>query len=58
MKENIYLIHICYDILNFHKLNLVSPYRYLGPSPSDGDLAYTMTSAAFRSVYEQISHSN
>ena len=38
-----------YDMSNFrdHDLNLSG--RYLGPSPSDEDLAYTMTSAALGS---------
>ena len=39
-----------YDITKccLHIMNL--NYRYVGPWPSDEDLAYTMTSAAPRSV--------
>ena len=41
---------IFYDMSNFHDHNLILPYRYLGSSPSDEDLAYTMTSATLRSI--------
>ena len=41
-----------YDISNVDDHDLILKCRYLGASPSDGDLAYTMTSAAFRSVYK------
>mgnify|MGYP001349846437 CR=1 FL=1 len=34
----------------FHDHNLILAYCYLGSSPSDEDVAYTMTSDAFRSV--------
>ena len=39
----------------FYHYNLILAYRYLGASPSDGDLAYTMTSAALISVEKSVS---
>ena len=52
-----YIITDFYDISNSHDHNLILTSRYLGPSPSDEDLAYTMTSATLRSI-EKLSHSN
>ena len=47
--------HIFYNISNFHDHDLLLKYRYLGSSSSAGDLVYTMTSAAFRSLEKIIS---
>ena len=47
--------HIFYDMSNFHDHDLILNPRYLGPSPSDEDFAYTMASAAFRSGEKNIS---
>ena len=41
-----------------HDHDLILDVRHLGPSPSDEDLAYTMTSATPRSGEEKLSHSN
>ena len=41
--------HIFYVITKFCLHNISFPLRYLSSSPSDEDLAYTMTSAAPRS---------
>ena len=58
MKEKESENHSLYDILNFHDQNLTLPGRYLSSWPSDGDLAYTMTSATSKSVGKKLSRPN